>query len=181
MNLLLPTLFGQTEPLPDELRELVNLVTSTGGPGYTRFEIGGSATIYYINVNLMTPSHVKSITAQSTLMVTSEQSIEELKKYHHSLRIAFAKSKMENIDASLSRDLLQLVNQSRDKGASSWLNALLLEEQGLAMNKQEFRDSLRLCYNLPLFGLPSHCACGDKFTVGHAVSCKKGGICSPEA
>ena len=44
------------------------------------------------------------------------------------------------------------------------------------MNKQEFRDSLRLGYNLPLLGLPSHCACGDKFTVGHALSCKKGGF-----
>ena len=83
---------------------------------------------------------------------------------------------MENIDASLSRDLLQLVNKSRDIGASSWLNALPLEEQGLSMNKQEFRDILRLLYNLPLLCLPSHCACGDKFTVGHALSCKKGGF-----
>ena len=54
--------------------------------------------------------------------------------------------------------------------------ALPLEEQGLAMNKQEFRDILRLLYNLPLLCLPSHCACGDKFTVGHALSCKKGGF-----
>ena len=76
---------------------------------------------------------------------------------------------MENIDVSLSRDLLQLVNQSREKRASSWLNALLLEELGLAMNKQEFRDSLRLRYNLRLLGLPSHCACGDKFTLGHVL------------
>ena len=39
-DLLLPTLFGQTEPLPDELRELVTLSPAQGGPGYTRFEIG---------------------------------------------------------------------------------------------------------------------------------------------
>lgn len=29
---------------------------------------------------------------------------------------------------------------------------------------------------MPLVDLPSHCVCGDKFTVGHALSCKKGGF-----
>ena len=52
-----------------------------------------------------------------------------------------------------------MVNQSRDKGASSWLNAMPLADKGLALNKQEFRDSLRLRYDLPLVDLPSHCIC----------------------
>ena len=77
---------------------------------------------------------------------------------------------MDSIDSSLSPGLPRLVNQSRDKGASSWLNAM-----PLADNKQEFRDSLRLRYDLPLVDLPSHCICGDKFTVSHALSCKRGG------
>ena len=29
---------------------------------------------------------------------------------------------------------------------------------------------------MPLVELPSLCVCGDKFTVGHALSCKKGGF-----
>ena len=37
--------------------------------------------------------------------------------------------------------------------------------------RQQFRDSLRLHYNLQLADLPSHCACGDRFTVTHALSC----------
>ena len=44
------------------------------------------------------------------------------------------------------------------------------------MNKQEFRDSLCLRYNFPLPNLPSYCACGEMFTVNHALSCKKGGF-----
>ena len=76
---------------------------------------------------------------------------------------------------SLSIDLLRLVNQSREKGASSWLIAMPLTDQGLALNKEEFRDSLCLRYDLPLADLPSHCICGDNFTVGHALSSKKGG------
>ena len=63
--------------------------------------------------------------------------------------------------------------QARDNGASSWLNALTLEERGLTLNRQQFRDSLRLHYNLLLADLPSHCACGDRFTVSHALSSKK--------
>ena len=114
-------------------------------------------------------------------MVPGERSTEELKRHQQSLKRASAKEKMDSIDSSLSPGLLRLVNQSRDKGASSWLNAMPLADKGLALNKQEFRDSLRLGYDLSLVDLPSHCICGDKFTVSHALSCKKrGGVCSAE-
>ena len=109
-------------------------------------------------------------------MVPGERSTGELKRYQQLLKRASAKEKMDSIDSSLSPHLLQQVNQSRDKGASSWLNAMALADQGLAPNKQELRDSLRLRYDLPLADLPSHCICGDKFTVSHALSCKKGGF-----
>ena len=83
---------------------------------------------------------------------------------------------METIDTSLSNELLRLVNRSRDKEASSWLNTIPFEEQRLAINKQEFRDALRLLYNIPLQDLPSSCVCGERFTINHALSCKKGGF-----
>ena len=44
------------------------------------------------------------------------------------------------------------------------------------LNKQEFRDFLRLRYNMPLPDLPNKCVCGNKFAVCHALSCKKGGF-----
>ena len=68
--------------------------------------------------------------------------------------------------------------QARDNGASSWLNAVALEEHDLTLNWQQFRDSLRLHYNLQLADLSSHCECGDRFTVSHALSCKKTGFVS---
>ena len=45
-------------------------------------------------------------------------------------------------------DLLRSTVQARDNGASSWLNAIALEEQNLTLNKQQFRDLLHLHYNL---------------------------------
>ena len=63
-----------------------------------------------------------------------------------------------------------------DKGASSWLTAVPLVDQGLVLNNQEFRDSLRLRYNMSLSDLPNKCVCNKKCTVCHALSCKKGGF-----
>ena len=54
--------------------------------------------------------------------------------------------------------------------------AVTLEEQDVILNKQQFRDALRFRYNLPLADLPSHCACADRFTFSHSLSCKKGGF-----
>ena len=113
------------------------------------------------------------------IIMPGERSTEELKRHQQPLKRASAKEKTDSIDSSLSPGLLRLVNQSRDKGASSWLNVMPLADQGLALNKQEFRDSPRLRYDLPLVDLPSHCICGDKFTVSHALSCKRG-VCSAE-
>ena len=92
------------------------------------------------------------------------------------LKIASVKSRMQSTDSTLPTDLLRSVNQLRDKGASSWLTAVPLIDHGLVLNKQEFRDSLCLRYNMPLSDLPSMCVCDEKYTVCHALSCKKGGF-----
>ena len=147
-DLLLPTLFGQTEPLPSDLRQLVTLTPAQGGLGVPdlRFE----APQQFAASTSITAPHVDSITTQSMLMVAGENSTEELKRQHQALKTASVKSRMESIDSTLPSDLLRSVNQSRDKGASSWLTAVPLVDHGLVLNEQEFRDSLGLKYNMPL-------------------------------
>ena len=86
------------------------------------------------------------------------------------------KEKMESTDSTLFPDLLRLVNQSRDKGASSWLNAMPLADQGFVLSKQEFRDALNLRYNLTLVDLTSLRECGDKFAVGPPSLIKRTGF-----
>ena len=112
-------------------------------------------------------------------MVTGEKSTEELRRHLQTVKMASAQSRMESIDATLSPDVLQLVNQSRDKGASS----VPLVDQGLVLNKQEFRDSRRLRYNMPLSDLPSQCVCdrlwGEIYCRPRPVMQKRGG-CSAE-
>ena len=96
--------------------------------------------------------------------------MEERKSEVNAQRRAAANSQIDRIYQSLYPDLLQAVQQTRDKRASSWLNAIPIEEHGLPLNKTEFRDSLCLRYSLPLLNLPSYCACGEMFTVNHALS-----------
>ena len=144
-EMFLPLLFGKEEPLPDELCDLVTLTPAQGGLGMPdlRFE----APRQYAALKSITSLHVESIKAQSSFMATSEQSVDDLKKHQQSMKATYSKLRMEEIDASLSPDLLRSIEQARDKGASSWLNAIPLKEQGLALNKQEFGDSLRMRYN----------------------------------
>ena len=169
----LPTLFGRAEPLPEELKELVTLSPAQGGIGIP--DLKREAPEQFKASSDITALHVDSIIAQSSSMPANEQ-LEELKRDINTQRRASAKLRRDRIDESLSPDLLRTVQQTRDKGASSWLNATPVEEYGLALNKQEFRDSLCLRYNLPLSNLPSFRACGECFTVSHALSCKKGGF-----
>jgi hypothetical protein len=170
-QLLLPELFGQTQPLPDQLTDLFTLTPAQGGLGIPSLK--EEAPQQYTTSKIITGPHTEAIITQSTTMPTIT---EDLKKQQQSLKKTNVSVKMGRIDSSLSDDLLQHVIQARDKGASSWLNAIPIEEQGLVLNKQEFRDSMRLRYNLPLSDLPSFCTCGAAFTVNHALSCKRGGF-----
>lgn len=169
----LPSFFGRAESLPEELKELVNLSSAQSGIGIPDLK---RESLEQFNASLgITPSHLNSIVPQSSTNPAWEL-MEERKREISAQRRAAAKSGIDRIDELLSPDLLQAVQQTRDKGASSRINAIPIEEYGLPLNKQEFRESLCLHYNLPLLNLPSYCACGEVFTVNHALTCKKGGF-----
>ena len=65
---------------------------------------------------------------------------------------------------------------SNETGSSNWLNVIPMREFNYALNKLQFRDSIRLRYGWPIPGLPVSCSCGEVFNVQHAMSCKKGGF-----
>ena len=65
---------------------------------------------------------------------------------------------------------------AEEKGASSWLVALPIEKHGFSLHKSAFRDALCLRYGWQPSLLPSSCACGQSFSVDHALSCHMGGF-----
>ncbi len=63
---------------------------------------------------------------------------------------------------------------AREKGASSWLTTLPLEEHDFALHKTSFRDAMALRYGWLPSQIPSNCVCGQPFTLQRALSCPRG-------
>ena len=72
--------------------------------------------------------------------------------------------------------LQRAVDLAQERGASSWLTALPIEEFGFTLHKSAFRDAIALRYGWSPLNTPSHCSCGSQFSVQHALSCPKGGF-----
>jgi hypothetical protein len=65
----------------------------------------------------------------------------------------------------------------RSMECGSWLTAMLSCLNGTELSALEFRDALRLRYGLVPTAMPITCdGCGERFTVGHAMACRKGGL-----
>ena len=101
-DLLLPNLFGQSEPLPDEVRLLVTLTMAQRGLGIP--DLRADAPQQFAASKSITTAHVDSITSQSTVMAPG--STEELRRHHQSLKRARDKEKMESTDSTIFPDLL---------------------------------------------------------------------------
>ena len=82
---------------------------------------------------------------------------------------------LENLRQSMSHAQARGNDIAQMKGASAWLTALPLKEEGFALNKREFFDGLALRYRWPLKRLPQKCVCGHPFGMEHAMSCLRGG------
>ena len=78
----------------------------------------------------------------------------------------------------LPSNLQKALTVSAEKGASSWLSTLPIEEHGFTLHKGAFKDALCLRYGWRPTHLPSHCIYGRQFTVEHALNCPRGGFSS---
>ena len=81
-----------------------------------------------------------------------------------------------SVGESLPQSLQFAMELARsEKGASSWLSALPLEEHKFVLHKTAFRDEIALRYGWTPSNIPSHCVCGQAFSIQHALSCPRGG------
>ena len=63
-----------------------------------------------------------------------------------------------------------------EKGSSSWLTALPIQDQRFNPSKGEFRDAISLRYGWQIKNLPDYCICGKSFSTDHAMICPNGGL-----
>ena len=81
----------------------------------------------------------------------------------------------DTLRSALSEPLQLAMDLAQEKGASTWLTSLPLEEFGFSLHKGAFRDALALRYGWLPQHTPTHCACGTPFSIEHVLSCPKGG------
>ena len=178
-NKFLPILFGNEFSIIAEHRDLLALNTSQGGLGIPI--IANEAKEQHRASKKITKIHTDAIICQYPKLEQRDENgltFKELKSQVLHEKSVTSRQSFETIYSNLPDTLKPVVEQSCDKGASSWLNTLPLEEQNLDLNKEEFKDAIRLRYNVPLSNLPTFCPCGEKFNEVHALSCKKGGFIS---
>ena len=82
----------------------------------------------------------------------------------------------EVLKQNLLTKLQRALSICSEKGASSWVSALPISENGFAPHKWAFRDALCLQYGWRPSHLHSHCVCSQNFSIEHALSCSRGGF-----
>ena len=82
----------------------------------------------------------------------------------------------ETVYGQLSPQSKRLFDLAKEKGASSWLSVLPIDDHGFSLHKGAFRDALCLCYGWLLPSTPTKCNCGSAFSANHAMICPKGGF-----
>ena len=103
--------------------------------------------------------------------------IQQLTKYTHATKHVQHQAVIKAIQKGcplapqLPHDLRHAVEIAKEKGTSSWLTTLPIEEHGFALHKGAFRDAISLHYGWRPSCFPAECVCGESFSVDHALSC----------
>ncbi|EDO37922.1 predicted protein [Nematostella vectensis] len=120
---------------------------------------------------------VQQIVVQSH-QLPDDSVVKSLQQAVKSERAEVLKERADGIRDEAPRNIHRALALAAEKGSSVWLTVLPLREMGYNLNKGEFRDAIKLRYDWPINDIPTTCMCGDKFTVNHAMICKRGGFIS---
>ena len=169
-NKFLPLLVDDVS-VSDNERLIYSLPTKDGGLGINI--IDEECKTQYKASSMFTLPLVRKIILQELCLGEIDEGIykEEYREY----KKAQIELKINTINSGIDHRMKRALEQAADKGSSNWLTALPLVDQGYNLTKGEFRDALRIRYDKELTGLPTHCPCGSRFDVNHALSCGRGG------
>ena len=172
----LPNLFSCQ--VNENLRDLIALPARMGGMGIINpVKVAGDE---HRNSTRVTAPLTSLIKEQDGYGTVDPRAIKDIKKQISRDREKEQRQRLNEIQNSGHLDEIHTrkLEMSLEKGASNWLTTLPIKEEGFSMTKQEFHTALAIRYVLPVPRLPDRCSCGVKFTIDHAMICKKGGyIC----
>ena len=168
----LPALTGRNAPSTEE-RDLLALPARLGGLGITN---PTTLEQEYAHSTLISRPLSDLIITQQTELGDAPLTQQQAKS---TVRIERKKEQSANANETigkLSDNLRRATELASEKGVSTWLTALPIAAHGFHLPKATFRDAICLRYGWTPQQLPSHCNCGVRFSISHALSCPKGGF-----
>ena len=154
-------------------RDILSLPVRLGGLGFTNPTQSANAELQAsVNVTaplaerIMSQLHEPPDEAEITLL-------QQKAKKEKEERLLKLSDEWRN---SLPARTKRAVSLAREKGASNWLTVIPNKDTDSDLNKREFKDAIHLRYDWEIMGTPTICVCGDRFSVDHAMICKRGGF-----
>ena len=169
---LVPALLGKC--VNDIERDIIALPTRLGGLGIhdptktADREYKCSREITKQLVNLI-------LNQQPSLDEINNIQIHKIKQDLKNEKVKILQEQCDTIKQQLSPKSKKCLLLAAEKGASSWLTALPLQELKYSLNQQEFRNAIMVRYDWAIPDMPTFCGCGSKNNIDHALVCKKGG------
>ena len=168
----LPSLTGQCA-LSDETRDLMALPVWHGGHGIIN-PTRNNTSHYQYSESITAP--LVSLILEESHTYQQEAKAEQLRARKEAAKQCKQSGSAEatQLEGKLASNVEMQV--ASEKGASSWLATLPIPGHGFTLHKGAFQDALCLQYGWRLSHLPSHCICGQHFTVEHAPISTRGGF-----
>lgn len=170
----LPALLGETPANLNELRQLSCLPVKLAGLGIP--DPVKSAPGNFTTSAAVTTKLAESLRNSTNLDVGTyvRHATGILQEEREAKRTALVADLTAFIDHSTPNDARRL---KRTQETGAWLTALPNTWNDTILSAEEFRDNLRHRFGLTPLHLPSRCdGCQQRFTVEHALQCKKGGL-----
>ena len=186
-----PNVDHALQPLEDQIRsQLIPVITGHSPPNDTTRDLF-SLPARLGGIGLINPTKSSSLQHQASSSISAplkEQILAQNNEYSMECIDAQVEAKVEAqkrqrnhakdsataLKASSSHSLQRAMDLAQEKGASSWLTTLPLEEFGFNLHKTAFSDAIAQRYGWQPSRCPSSCACCSNFSIEHALSCPKG-------
>ena len=160
--------------MSDPERHLLNLPVRYGGMGLTNPSIFSDFQ-YQSSIKITFPL-VDLILMQASSLPTNLNWVQhEIKKDVIKSKRQFLDNMSKEATINSSEKQRRLMEIASEKGASSWLTVLPIQEHGYHLHKGSFRDALCMRYGWQPPLLPTTCVCHKAFSVEHCLSCPNGG------
>ena len=169
---LLPAITGQPPP-DDATRNLLAMTNRLGGLGVVNPLMMSKSQ--FETLQKVRQPLVDIISGNFNDILAARREQQAIKYQQSQNRLRQLANEATGVYRNVTRELRECATIAKEKGVSSWLTALPLVQHDFALHKGDFRDAIAMRYNWPLQRVPESCACGQPFSVHHALICRCGG------